>query len=241
MTVGMIQSNYLPWRGYFDFIDDVDLFIFYDDVQYTHRDWRNRNTIKTKEGLCWISVPVLHDRDTLVQSAAIDYSQRWRDKHIKTISLTYSKASFYKDYSQELFDIIQTKYHTISELNIELIKWTMNKLDIKTRLGMSKDFKVDGDKYERPLNIMEKIGATSYLSGPTAKPYTDSTKYQQAGIELKYKSYEYLPYNQLWGPFEPNVSIIDLLFNCGPDAYGLIKSTKENVKIFDPARMEFSN
>lgn len=228
MKVGIIQPNYLPWRGYFDFIDDVDLFIFYDDVQYTHRDWRNRNVIKTRDGLCWISVPVKHDRGTLINSAIIDHSQRWIEKHIKTISLAYAKAVYFQKYHEELFEIIRKKHETISELNIDLIKFFMKTLGIKTKTKLSSELNIYGNKYERPLKILKKIGATSYLSGPAAKPYTNANDYYEAGIKLYYKSYEYLPYSQLWGAYEPNLSIIDLLFNCGPEAFLMIKSITKN-------------
>jgi len=228
VKVGIIQSNYLPWRGYFDFIDEVDLFIFYDDVQYTHRDWRNRNLIKTKDGLCWISVPVIHDRNTLVNTAKIDYSQRWAEKQIKTISLAYNKAEYFKLYSDNLFELMLGKYESISDLNIQLIKYLMKSLGISTHTRLSSEFNIEGNKYERPLNILKHIGADSYLSGPAARPYTDSKKYFEAGIQLQFKSYDYSPYQQLWGTYEPNLSIIDLLFNCGPESYSLIKSRIKN-------------
>lgn len=228
MKVGMIQSNYIPWKGYFDFIDDVDLFIFYDDVQYTHRDWRNRNVIKTRDGLIWLTVPVKHDNSTLIQSAVIDNSQRWSDKHIKAISLAYGKTKYYGTYCDGLFEIIRKKHDTISELNIELIIWVMNKLNIKTLTRMSREFEIDGNKYERPLKILKQIGATSYLSGPAAKPYTDSAQYAEAGIELLYKSYSYLEYDQQFPPFVHGVTILDLIFNCGCEERKYFKSITPN-------------
>lgn len=224
MKVGMIQSNYLPWRGYFDFVDDVDLFIFYDDVQYTHRDWRNRNKIKTNNGTNWITVPVIHNSNTLINNAMIDYSQNWVDKHIKTISFAYSKAEYFSYYSDQLFELLSNKYKTISELNITLIKWIMSVLNIKTELRMSDEFGIDGDKYNRPLKILKKIGATKYLSGPAAKDYTDEEEFKRNGIILEYKSYDYPEYPQLWGGFEKNVSVIDLIFNCGPYSKNYLKS-----------------
>ena len=220
----MIQSNYIPWRGYFDFIDDVDLFIFYDDVQYTHRDWRNRNKIKSPVGMIWLSVPVLHDSTTLIQEAKIDYHGRWVDKHIRTISLAYQKSPFYQRYAGELFDILNREIKTISALNVALCEWAMEKLQIKTKTAMSSEFGMVGTKQDRPLEILKALGATSYLSGPTARPYTDASKFKEAGIQLEYKTYEYKAYPQLYGSFEPAVSIIDLLFNCGEQSRSYLKS-----------------
>src|SRR5262245_42016043 len=190
MKVGMIQSNYVPWRGYFDFIDDVDLFVFYDDVQYTPKDWRNRNRIKTRNGLKWLSVPVAHDRATLIQDAHIRYESRWVDKHIRSLSLEYKTAAFFVPYAEEFFEILRSRFRTISELNVHACKWVMRKLGIRTDTRMSSDFAVQGNKSDRPIAILEKLGATSYLSGPASKPYTDVQKFKEAGIGLEFKSYE---------------------------------------------------
>jgi hypothetical protein len=224
MKVGMIQPNFLPWRGYFDFIDDVDLFIIYDDVKYTHRDWRNRNKIKTNNGLKWISVPVIHNSNTLINEALIDYSSRWVEKQIKTITLSYQNAKYFEVYSKELFNILMAKPKLLSELNYNLIKWIMKELEINTRLQFASEFKKTGSKFDKPLKILKLVGATEYLSGPTAKEYTEINKYNNANIKVEYKEYNYKEYPQLWGSFLPNVSILDLLFNCGDNSREFLKS-----------------
>src|SRR6188474_3070154 len=137
MKVGMIQSNYVPWRGYFDFIDDVDLFIFYDDVRYTHRNWRNRNRIKTVSGPLWLTVPVVHGNDTLIQDARIDYSRDWIEKHVRTLSIAYAKAPHFRECAEECFAILRERYPTISALNVALCRWVMGKLRVATRTCMS--------------------------------------------------------------------------------------------------------
>lgn len=228
MRVGMVQSNYIPWRGYFDLIDDCDLFIFYDDVQYTHKDWRNRNRIKTHQGLLWLSVPVIHNRDTLIENALIDYSNRWVNKHIRSIANAYQKAPYFTNYADDLFDILTSRTETISQLNIKLTCWIMSKLDISTLTNMSHEFDISGNKYERPLKILRHLGVTSYLTGPAAKPYIDENAFREFGIDLQYKSYDYQSYPQLHGEFESSVSVIDLLFNCGPDARYYLKSRQPN-------------
>jgi len=224
MKVGMIQSNYIPWRGYFDFIDDCDLFVFYDDVQYTHRSWRNRNRIKTAAGAIWLSVPVIHDQGTLIQAARIDYSSRWLDKHVRSLTLAYQNAPYFDEYAGAFFEILRARPDTISELNVRICRWGMSQFDIRTQTRMSSEFGAQGDKFERPLRILQQLAATSYLAGPTAKPYTDVERFRSAGIALEFKSYDYPEYPQLWGAFEPDVSFLDLLFNCGPDARHYLKS-----------------
>jgi len=227
----MIQSNYLPWRGYFDFIDDVDLFVFYDDVQYTHRTWRNRNLVKSPAGLLRLSVPVIHGKDTLIQDARIDYNSRWIDKHVGSISLAYRKAPHFRPYAEELFAILARRLDTISALNIAICRWVMERLGIKTAIRMSSEFNEAGDKFTRPLKILKSIGASAYLSGPSAREYTDVAGFRAAGIGLEFKSYEYREYPQLFGPFAPNVSVIDLLFNCGGESRMFLKSVRPNERV----------
>lgn len=233
MKVGIIQSNYIPWRGYFDLIDDVDLFIFYDDVQYTKNDWRNRNRIKTANGLIWLTIPVLFklSEKTSIQDAKIDYKKHWLRKHEDSILFSYAKAPFFKDYAEDLFSILNKKYVTISELNITLIKWIMQKININTEIKMSSEFRSTGIKTARLINILKQAGATSYLSGPSAKAYLDAKMFRTAGIDLEYKGYEYIEYPQLYGKFEPQVSIIDLLFNCGENSIEYLKSLSPNEKV----------
>lgn len=229
MRVGIIQSCYIPWRGYFDFIDDVDLFIFHDDLQYTKGDWRNRNKIKTPRGLVWVIVPV-HYKSTsqLICETIIDYSQRWIKKTINQMADNYQTSPYFKTYSDEFFNILNQKYETISQLNININNWIMQTLNIKTEIRISSEFHPVGSKTDRLIDILKKVGATSYLSGPSAKDYIEVEKFKEAGIGLEYKVYEYQEYPQLHGPFEPHVSVLDLLFNCGPDSRKYLKSLTPN-------------
>ncbi len=234
MKLGMIQSNYLPWVGYMDFIDDSDLFIFYDDVQYTRKDWRNRNKIKTQNGPLWLTVPVLfsrNDTDTRIESVKIDYSKDWVRKHTKTISLSYSKAPFYEPYAEQFFNILNERHERLSELNIALIKWMMSVLDIKTEIKMSRDIASEGSRTDRILDIIDKVGADSYLVGPAAKDYIEVDKFKKAGIGLEWKGYEYSEYPQLYPPFEKGLSTLDIIFNCGPQSFKFIKSIKPNDRV----------
>lgn len=229
MRVGIIQSNFIPWRGYFDFIDDCDLFIYHDDLQYTKNDWRNRNRIKTAQGPVWVTVPV-HYRQVSqkICDTGIDHSRDWAERMINQIRASYMKAPFFKDYSEPFFGILSSGFDFISDLNVAVNRWIAEALGIKTELRMSRDYSPYGTKTDRLIGILEKAGATRYLSGPSAKAYIEPEKFSKAGISLEYKSYEYIEYPQLHGGFEPNVTVLDLLFNCGPDARGYLKSLKAN-------------
>ena len=231
MRVGMIQSNYIPWRGYFDFIDDCDLFVFYDDVQYTHEDWRNRNRIKTGSGPLWLTVPVIHDRNTLIRDARIAYVKRWIAKHSSSIAHAYGKAPHYSRYADDFFALLESRPTTISELNVMTCRWLMAQLGITTPIMMSRELDIAGDKYTRPLRMLQQLGASSFLIGPRALAYTDVAAFRSAGMGLEVKRYDYVEYPQLHGPFLGPVTVLDLLFNLGDHARTYLKSTTQNERI----------
>ncbi len=215
----IIQSSFIPWKGYFDIIHDVDIFVFLDDVQYTKQDWRNRNRIKTPDGTKWIIVPVIGGIHQLIHETRIDYSRDWRKKHTNTIHANYAVSPFYESYKDKLFDIYGKKFETISELNIYAIKMISRLLGIEVKFVNSTDLRTEGIKDDKVIDICNQIGADVYLSGPAAKSYIDVNKFKKAGISLVYKDYGgYLEYPQLWGEYDPYVSVIDLLFNCGENA-----------------------
>lgn len=219
MKVGIIQSNYIPWRGYFDFISEVDLFVFLDDVQYTSRDWRNRNKIKTPNGLQWLSVPVKsQSQKQLINETLIDYSENWQKKHLKAFEYNYSKAQFLPDAKKILEDSFLHNDETISQLNIRLISSICGYLGIETKLVLSSAYKASGVKQEKLINLVNAVEGDYYLSGPAAQDYIDEDSFIKAGIKLEYKRYDYDSYPQLWGEFEGAVTILDLIANCGPDA-----------------------
>jgi hypothetical protein len=229
-VLGMIQSNYIPWRGYFDFIKSSDVFVIYDDVQYTAKDWRNRNIVKTATGPTWVTVPVAHSLSspkTILESCIL-YDRDWARKHVGTVTSAYARAPFFKRYAQGYFDLLHSKFETISQLNVALIRWAMDILEIKTPILFSTDFNPTGVRTDRILDIVAKIGAKQYLVGPSAQSYIEVDKFKAAGIDLEFKTYSYPEYPQLHGKFDPRISIIDLIFNCGPTSANYIKSMMPN-------------
>ena len=219
MKVGIIQSNFLPWRGYFDFIRESDLFILHDDLQYTKGDWRNRNKIKTSRGVEWITVPVrYHHTRQLIEETSVDYSSPWAQKMVNRIRETYGRAPYFELYFSELHDLLMKPAVSISDLNLRLIKWVCCHLEIDTPIKMSHEYHPQGAKTERLIGILQQVQATTYLSGPAAQTYLIPQLFEQAGIRLKYKQYNYPEYEQLYPPFEAAVSVIDLLFMKGKEA-----------------------
>lgn len=218
--IAILQSNYLPWKGYFDIIHDVDLFVFYDDLQYTSRDWRNRNRIKSAQGSHWITVPVGTHRSRLICDVDVP-DPSWQSRHWRTLTQCYGKCAHFKRYS-EFFEHVYLgmRWTNLSTLNQHLIvRISQDFLGITTSFSDSREFELEGHKQDRLLDLVIKAGGQSYLSGPAGQNYIDPARFAARGIELRWKNYDHYPeYPQRFPPFEHGVSIIDLLFNTGPDA-----------------------
>jgi hypothetical protein len=229
--VAMLQPNYIPWKGVFDLISRVDVFVFYDDVQYTKRDWRNRNKIKTKDGELWLTVPVNAHRGQLICEVEIDQSSDWQMNHFKTIKNSYAKAPYFKDYEFLLEEIyLKTKWSKISELDIFATKLIASKLGLSPEWVLASDLRIEGNKDgEKIINICKKLGCNYFINGPAAKAFMDEDKFKEAGIELDYIEYSYPEYSQMHGDFIHGVSVLDTLFNCGPDSSRFI--LKKNVSL----------
>lgn len=219
MRVGIIQSNYIPRKGYFDIIGQVDLFVFYDDVQYTKGDWRNRNKIKTPRGSDWLTIPVGIDLKRLICEVETN-DPRWQEDHFDRITANYESAPFLNEMMGFLDSIyLKAKWTNLSELNQQIIKRICREfLGITTVFEDSRRFALAGKKGERVMELLKKTGATSYLSGPAAKSYLDPGRFKEEGIALEWMEYrDYPPYEQLHPPFDGAVSIIDMLLMLGPD------------------------
>jgi hypothetical protein len=219
--VAIVQSNYIPWRGYFDLIAFVDEFIIYDDMQYTKRDWRNRNRIKTSQGLQWMTVPVQVKgryyqkiRETLIDGPD------WAKAHWRALEFNYSAASHFSEIADWLAPVYLDEQHTnLSLLNRRLLEAICGYLGIATRLTNSWDYELADGKTERLANLCQQAAATEYVSGPSARSYVDEGVFDEIGIRVTWFDYAgYRDYKQLWGAFEPAVSILDLLFNTGTEA-----------------------
>ncbi len=238
MRVGVIQSSYIPWRGYFDFINSVDIFVFHDDIQYTKGDWRNRNKLKTRNGAEWLTVPVSYNNvSQLICNTEIDFSTNWSKKHIQKWNENYRRAPYIEDVNEILAPLGSSGLMTISQLNIELIKRICAYLDIYTPTVLSNELSLVGSKTPRLIDLLKKLKATSYLSGPSAETYLDKKFFFANEIQLEYKNYDYDPYPQLWGDFIGEVSVLDLIANCGLKSRDLIRSKSRN-KIINTGQNE---
>ena len=231
VRLGVIQSCYVPWRGFFDFIDSVDMFAIFDDVAYPMgRSWRNRNQVKTSRGLKWITVPVqAESRHGPIDGALVaDDARSWRDEHSGVLREAFRGAPYFRDAVRIWESGVGAEDTHLSAMNVRLIRLICEYLGINTPIVMSRDYAAEGTKTERLIDLCRKIGATTYLSGPTAKGYIDETLFADAGIGLEYKAYDYPPYPQQWGEFIGTVTVLDLIANCGSQARSYFKSRAPN-------------
>ena len=225
-TVAILQSNYIPWKGYFDLINSCDVFILYDDVQYTKNDWRNRNKIQTNQGLKWLTIPVRQEKLGQCINETKVSDLRWSRKHWATITHNYSKARYFKDYKAIFEDLyLNMQEEFLSEVNYRFIVAINKIIGIDTVLKKSSEFKLIQGKSERLLDICKTLSANVYLSGPAATGYLDVSLFQQEGVDVVWMNYDNYPvYKQLYQPFEHAVSILDLIFNKGPESKNYLKS-----------------
>lgn len=224
--IAILQSNYIPWKGYFDLINSVDEFIIYDDMQYTKNDWRNRNKIKSPTGLHWLTIPVRQTqlaqkiKDTQVADV------NWQKKHWGTIKQFYAKVPSFKQ-SQFLFEDLYLNCNLtyLSEINYRFIVAINSLLGITTKISWSWDYGLIEGKTERLVDLVQKAGGTQYISGPAAKDYLNEELFEQAGINVSWMDYSgYKEYQQLYPPFEHGVSIIDLVLHEGHNVQKFMKS-----------------
>jgi hypothetical protein len=227
MRVVILQPSYIPWRGYFHQIQKSDVFVFYDCVQYDKHGWRNRNKIKTPNGLQWLTIPVSSKgcvSDGLaIKDASIVWNANWAEKHLRSISQNYKKAPFFSTYFPLVESIYQRRDAKLADFTCATTEAIARTLGInRTTFLRSSSLPTEGTKTDRLVGILEQLGATHYVSGPSANAYLEKEKLDKIGVSMEFITYDYPTYPQINGPFEHQVSILDLLFNIGPDAAAFI-------------------
>ncbi len=224
MKAVILQPSYIPWRGYFDQIRQADVFVFYDDVQYDRRGWRNRNRIKTRQGPQWLTIPVLargaQTEGIPIRHIRVCWDEDWATAHWKAIRHAYAQAPFFKTYAAQVEEMYGQRPEYLADFTIDLSVRLAHLLGIDTpRFLRSSELEgVRGSKTARLLSVLQKVGADTYLSGPSAREYIEEDLFRQAGIGLEYMTYNYPEYPQLYPPFNGQVSILDLLFMTGGKA-----------------------
>jgi WbqC-like protein len=222
----IVQSSYIPWKGYFDLIRSVDAFILLDNVQFTRRDWRSRNRIKTRHGLAWLSIPV-HTRGLYTQliQDTITSDADWGRRHWQTIRTNYAKTPYFESYAHRLAALYEHPSTRLSEINHAFITAICDMLGITTPITWSSDYETRDTPSHRLIDLCRAVDGTEYLSGPSASTYLDVAAFEAAGIAVQFADYSGYPeYSQPHGPFEHAVSVLDLLFCTGPRALEFMKT-----------------
>jgi hypothetical protein len=217
MKAVILQSNYLPWKGYFDLIHEADVFVFYDCVKYTKNDWRNRNRIYSKNGLQWLTIPIEASATRLLIEEVEIKNSQWQDIHFKTLYLAYKRAPYFLQLEELMQDYLKEKsWKLLSDLNQYLIIKISRMLGITTAFRQAREFNIEGNRVQRLINILKEVRATEYISGLAAKNYIEGQEhlFEQENIQLTFKYYPIYPtYPQLCKPFEQAVSIVDMIAN----------------------------
>ena len=226
------QPSYLPWLGLFAKIEKSDIFVYFDIVSYSKWDWSSRNKIRNQKSWMWLTVPVLTEgkHDQIFTEVKIDNKKRWARKHWTSISMNYSRAPFFSSYENFFRDVYETEWNYLSELDEHITKYLMESLGIKTKfVKASTSLQLEGKKSSLVLDMCKKMNASTIIFGGEGKNYAQVEDFESVGIEVIFQEYEHPVYPQIHGEFMPNMSIIDLLFNCGPKSLDIL-SQKDQIQ-----------
>ena len=215
--IAIHQPNYLPWLGYFYKIYQSDMFVFLDDAQYSNKGMHNYTYVKTPEGPYRLKYPVQQSLGDKIFEVTSKDELGWKEKHLVIIKSNYLKSKFFDEVYNDYKTLILKDYLNISELNIALIRFFSEKLDIKTKFVISSELNLDSTREEKIIDICKVLGGNVYYSGTGAKAYQNEENFNAAGIELRYSVFNPFEYNQLWNGFQSNVTALDYFMNCGYD------------------------
>ena len=233
MKVAIHQPQYLPWLGYFDKMDQVDGFVLLDTVQFKKNEWQNRNRIKTASGWQYLTVPVFHRFPQRISEVRINNAAPWSRKHLQALISNYSGAPFFDVHRPFFEEVYHREWNLLIDLNLRILDYLVEALGVQTKLVLASSLRaginpappegLPGEKTDRLIAICQALGADTYLSGIRGKGYLDLGRFEEAGIQVLFQAFQCPWYPQRFGPFESNLSIVDLLFNCGSGSLKIIR------------------
>ncbi len=223
MIVSIHQPQYLPWLGYFDKIRRSDVFVFLDNVQFKKNEWQNRNRIKTAEGGQWLTVPVIHRFSQKISEVRINTTVQWGKKHLRGLLTNYSRAPYFQEYISFFEQAYEREWQYLAELNMHIIRFLTEALGVREkRFELASAYEAREDRTGRLVDLCRQLGADSYLSGRDGAGYLNLKEFEQERIQVIFQDFKHPRYPQLFGDFEPFLSVIDLLFNCGPGSLSIL-------------------
>jgi len=216
MIVAIHQPQFLPWLGYFDKMRRADVFCYLDNVQYKKNEWQNRNRIKTACGMQWLTVPVRYRFPQKINQVAINNAVNWRRKHLQALITNYRRAPYFDEYIDFFSAIYLTQWESLAELNLAFIEGFRKLLGFEDlTVLVASDLDLSDDPTLRLIDICRSAGADTYLSGRDGANYMDLEKFRRSGIQVVFQEFVHPSYPQQFGCFQPHLSVVDLLFNCG--------------------------
>ncbi len=230
MIVAIHQPQYLPWVGYFDKIDKADYFCFLDNVQFKKNEWQNRNRIKSAQGWQWITVPVRHRFLQTIKEVKINNTMNWTRKHLQSLIINYKKAPFFQKYSEFFEELYSKQWEFLSELNIYIIEQLCRLLGFETKSGLASSLDLREDPTDRLIDICNILNADTYLAGKDGIKYMDMARFKANNIKVAVQDFKHPCYTQLYDDFQSHLSIVDLLFNCGPDSMMKVRECNRELK-----------
>lgn len=226
-TAVIMQPTYLPWVGYFDLMDQSDVFVFLDSIQFVRRSWQQRNRVKGPHGEQMLTVPVLSKGKYYqkISEVCIDHSSEFVESHLKAIRLNYAKSKYFSRYFEDFSGILRKKHALLTDLNIDLIFWLKDALGIQTRFLRSSALNIDAKRTALLVNICRTLQVDHYLSPAGSNGYiSEDNLFDECKIRLSYHKYEPVSYRQLHNEFVPYLSVLDLLFNEGEQSLAIMRS-----------------
>lgn len=226
MRVTIHQPQFLPWLGYLDKIDQADLFIVLDTVQFKKNEWQNRNRIRTAAGWQWLTVPVLQHFGQRIDDVLINPTAAWQAQHLRALDMHYARAPYRDRYVPELRELYEQSWTKLSELNRATIQWLLKAYGIATPVQSASEWNARAEPTDRLVDLCRAVGATAYLAGPGADGYMDKPRFEASGVRLEMQVFQHPRYCQVYEPFEPNLSALDLLLMQGPDALATLRRSR---------------
>jgi hypothetical protein len=224
LIVAIHQPQYLPWLGYFDKMRRADMFCFLDNVQYKKNDWQNRNRLKTDQGWQWLTVPVCYRFPQKINEVKINHGVDWKRKHLQALITNYNRAPYFREYVVIFEQIFSKDWDSLTELNVYLIECLKELLGLQHKpTFLASSFKLRDHPTDRLIDICKELGADTYLSGQDGVNYMDLDRFQKYDLNMIIQDFKHPVYPQLYTDFQSHLSVVDLLFNCGPASMEIVR------------------
>lgn len=227
MIVTIHQPQFMPWIGYFDKMDQADIFVYLDNVQFKKNEWQNRNRLKTSQGWQWLTVPVLQKFPQDICEVEINNQVQWREKHLNALFTNYSRSPYFKQYWSMIKEYYEGGWKKLVDLNINSIEMLKKLMGLNVKTILASQLRTGASSTQRLVEICKELGADTYISGPDGIKYMDIKLFEKNDIEVVFHDFHHPVYPQLYGDFVSHLSTVDLLFNCGPRSLEIIRSKRK--------------